>query len=652
MNYTNESISQLKGADRVRLRPAVIFGSDELEGVEHAFFEILSNSIDEARAGYGKEIEVISHSDNSITVIDHGRGIPVDYNKKEKRYNWELLFTELYAGGKYESDNYKYSLGLNGLGLCATQYASEYMDVEVVRDGFLYTLEFEKGKIKKGTGLNKVESDLPTGTKITWRADLEVFKANAIPAETFKDVMKRQSIVNPGVTFVLKLEKTGEAFEYYYKRGIRDYLAEMVPEESRNSSIVYFEASGRGRDRADLPEYDVTMNVAFVFANDINIMDYYHNSSYLEYGGSPDKAVRAAFTYEIDKLIKESGKYNKSEKKINFNDIQDSLNIIISSFSTETSYENQTKKAVNNKFIQDFITAELKKKLEVFFVENKADAEKFAEQVLVNKRSREKAESTRLNLKKALSQKIDVTNRVKKFVDCRSKDVNLKELYILEGDSALGSCKLARNAEFQALMPVRGKILNCLKADYDKIFKNDIIMDLLKVIGSGVEIKTKHNKQLDSFDLDALKWNKIIICTDADVDGYQIRGLILAMFYRLCPTLIEEGRIFIAETPLYEIVDSKQKSYFAYDEQEKNSILEKLDGKVTIHRSKGLGENDPDMMWETTMNPETRRLVRVVPADIERTDYIFNVLLGDELDARKEYIEENSQEYFDLLDVS
>ncbi len=651
MKYTNESISQLRGADRVRKRPAVIFGSDGIEGVQHAFFEILSNSIDEARAGFGKQIDITVHTDGSITVEDYGRGIPVDYNKREERYNWELLFTELYAGGKYESEVYKFSLGLNGLGLCATQYASEYMDVEVVRDGFLYTLKFQKGEMTEG-GFRKEPSERGTGTKITWRADLEVFKAIDIDIAYFREVVHRQAIVNPGITFVLKCEESGEAFEYIYAKGIKDYIAETIPEEGRLTDIVYFEADGKGRDRADLDEYEVRINVAFVFSNEKNIFDYYHNSSYLEHGGSPDKAVRYAFTYEIEKLLREGSKYIKNEKKITFADIEDSLSVIISSFSTQTSYENQTKKAINNKFIYDFIADEIKKKLEIFFIENRDFSEKIAAQVLINKRSREKAESTRLNLKKTLAQKIDVTNRIKKFVDCRSKDKEQRELYILEGDSALGSCKLARNADFQALMPVRGKILNCLKADYDKIFKNEIIMDLLKVIGAGVEIKTKHNTDLESFDLEALRWNKVIICTDADVDGFQIRALILAMFYRLCPTLIDAGKIYIAETPLYEITDGKQRSYFAYNEQEKAEILKQIKGKAAIQRSKGLGENDPDMMWETTMSPDTRRLIKVCASDAYRTERIFEVLLGDELGARKQYIEENGAEYLEKLDVS
>lgn len=659
MNYTNESISQLKGADRVRMRPAVIFGSDGVEGVQHSYFEIISNAIDEARAGYGDVVEVTRHADHSITVVDHGRGIPVDYNKVEEKYNWELLFTELYAGGKYMNDNYKFSLGLNGLGLCATQYASEYMDVLVQRDGHQYLLHFEKGEMTEGGFAKKklpeggsVYLGTGTGTVIKWRPDLEVFKTIDISLDYFKETLHRQAIVNPRLRFVLTDEASGEIFTYWYSKGIRDYVDETVPVNDRLSDIVYFESEGRGRDREDLDDYEVKLNVAFVFANSESYADYYHNSSYLEHGGSPDKAVRYAFTFAVDKLLKDLGKYTKNEKKIGFSDVQDSLSIVISSFSTQTSYENQTKKAINNKYIYEFIVDELKKKLEIFFVENREQAERLANQVLVNKRSREKAESTRLNLKKTLSQKIDLTNRIKKFVDCRTKDRDRKELYILEGDSALGSCKLARDSEFQALMPVRGKILNCLKADYDKIFKNEIIVDLLKVMGCGVEIASKHNKEIDSFDLAALRWNKVIICTDADVDGYQIRALMLAMFYRLTPTLIEEGRIYIAESPLYEITDAKDQSYFAYNDAEKDEILKKLKGKVNIQRSKGLGENDPDMMWNTTMCPETRKLVKVCPADAEKTSRIFDVLLGEDIDARKRYIEEFGADFFESLDIS
>ena len=654
-SYNDDSIVSLKGADRVRKRPAVIFGSDGIEGCEHSMFEILSNSIDEAREGYGKRIIVRRFLDKSIEVEDEGRGIPVDFNKREDRYNWELVFCEMYAGGKYKNnsgENYEFSLGLNGLGTCATQYSSEYMDVEVLRDGFKFNLHFEKGE--NIGGLQKTEfRHRHTGTKIRWKPDLDVFTDIDIPLEFYKDTMKKQAVVNSGVRFILYDEQEGGAFEqyeFYYENGIVDYLTELSDGKEK-TSIQYIEAERRGRDREDKEEYKMKMSFAFCFNNEVNVIEYYHNSSFLEYGDAPDKAVRNAFVYAIDKYLKANGKYTKNESKIQFVDVQDSLCLISNSFSTVTSYENQTKKAINNKFIQEAMTEFLREQLGIYFIENKMDAEKIAEQVLVNKRSRETAERTRVNIKKKLDGKMDALNRVKKFVDCRSKDLSKREVYIVEGDSALGACKLGRDSEFQAIMAIRGKILNCLKADYDRIFKSDIIIDLMKVLGCGIEISSKHNKDLSSFDLDNLRWSKIIICTDADVDGYQIRTLVLTMLYRLAPTLIEKGYVYIAESPLYEI-NVKDKTYFAFDEKEKADIMKKVEGKkYTIQRSKGLGENQPEMMWETTMNPETRRLIKVMPEDAERTQAVFELLLGDNLAGRKEHIAENGYKYIDMTDL-
>lgn len=649
--YGNDSITSLKGADRVRLRPAVIFGSDGILGCKHSIFEILSNSIDEAREGFGNLIKISYFKDKSICIEDNGRGIPVDYNSKEDRYNWELLFCELYAGGKYlnnSGENYEFSLGLNGLGLCSTQYSSEYMNVEIIRDGFKYTLHFEKGE--NVGGLKKEKTNLKsTGSKIHWRPDREVFTDINVEIDYFKEILKRQCVVNAGLKFELYDEETGETFNFCYEQGIKDYIKEISSDKSFTES-VYYSHETKGKDRDDKEEYKLKFEMAFAFNNEINVVEYYHNSSFLEYGGSPDKAVKSAFVFAIDKYIKSNSLYKKDEKKIVYSDIEDSLIMVINSFSTQTSYENQTKKAITNKFIQDAMTDFLKERLEVYFIENKADADKIANQILINKRSRETAEKTRINIKKKLTGSLDINNRVEKFVNCRSKDITKREIYIVEGDSALGACMQGRDAEFQGIMPVRGKILNCLKANYDKIFNSDIIIDLLKVLGCGVELKTKHNKELNSFDLSQLRWDKIIICTDADVDGFQIRTLILTMLYRLVPTLIEEKKVFIAESPLYEITTSK-KTFFAYSEKEKSDIINKIDGKYHIQRSKGLGENEPEMMWQTTMNPKTRKLVQVLPEDVEKTKEMFEMLLGDNLKGRKEYIEQNGYKYIDLTDV-
>ena len=654
--YDNDSISSLKGADRVRKRPGVIFGSDGLEGCEHAMFEILSNAIDEARAGYGRLITVTRFADLSIQVEDQGRGCPVEWNEKEGRYNWELVFCELYAGGKYDnenSDNYEYSLGLNGLGSCATQYASRYMDVTVCRDGKEYRLHFERGEIAGEMRVTELKRR-HTGSTIRWLPDLEVFTDIDIPADYYREVLRRQAVVNAGVTFRLRCEAAPGKFEtedFLYEHGIRDYLAELAGEDPLTEPVCW-ETERRGRDRADKPEYKVKLNIAWCFSNRVHLIEHYHNSSFLEYGGSPDKATRLAFVYAIDKYLKENNKYTKGESKITFPDVQDCLVLVSSNFSTQTSYENQTKKAITNKFVQDAMSEFLREQLQVYFIENREAAERIANQVLVNKRSRETAERTRLNTRKKLTEKIDIANRVQKFVDCRTKDVSRREIYIVEGDSALGACKQSRDAEFQGLMPVRGKILNCLKADYPRIFKSDVITDLMKVLGCGVEVQGKAAKELNQFDLNNLRWSKVVICTDGDVDGFQIRTLILTMLYRLCPTLIKEGYVYIAETPLFEIT-CKEKTWFAYSEKEKAEVVRQLEGKkYKVDRSKGLGENDPEMMWLTTMNPETRRLVKVLPDDAEETARVFDLLLGDNLSGRKDYIAENGCRYLDMIDVS
>ena len=657
--YNDQTITSLKGADRVRKRPAVIFGSDGLEGCQHSFFEILSNSLDESREGYGKVITVTVYKDHTIEVDDRGRGVPLGYNEKEKRYNWELIYCELYAGGKYNNNSdkgaYKFSLGLNGLGACATQYSSEFMDVYSFKKDTVSEMHFKKGKAKGELKTTPIEDKKlqRTGTLTRWRPDIEVFTDIKIPEEHFKEVLHKQAVVNKGVKLVLRFQKTETKFEtteYYYENGISDYIQEITNDNTLTPPLLWT-MEAKGRDREDKEDYSLQAEISFCVSNTVSKLEYYHNSSFLEHGGSPDKAVKRAFTTELDRFIKESGKYSRNESRITFTDIQDCLVLIINSISTQTSYENQTKKSITNKFIEDALCDFIRKKLSIYFTENSAQAELFANQVLVNKRSRERAETARLDLKKKLATTTDFSNNVEKFVSCRSKDINKRELYIVEGDSALTSCKLGRDADFQAIIPVRGKTLNCLKSTYDKIFKNDIIVDLLKVIGCGAEVKAKKD-EVSAFNLDNLRWRRIIICTDADEDGFQIRTLLLTMFYRLLPTLIKEGKVYIAESPLYEITTSKDKIYFAYSEAEKSKILDELgEQKYTIQRSKGLGENEPEMMWQTTMNPETRRLIQVNPTDEEQTRIMFETLLGDDIMARKEFIAQNGAKYMDLADI-
>jgi len=653
--YDNTSISQLKGPDRVRLRPGVIFGSDDLRGCQQSFFEILSNSIDEAREGHGHVITVKRFADHSIEVTDRGRGIPLDFNPNENRFNWELVYCELYAGGKYKTnlgENYEYSLGLNGLGACATQYASSWFDVAVTRDGFLYQLHFEKGHNIGGLTKTPVKTR-ETGTIQRWLPDDQVFTDIAIPADYFQSTLKQQAVINKGVAFefIDELEGTSDRFEY--PEGIRGLVEELNVDGT--TSALFFSGEGVGRDREDRQDYTVKCDVALAFNNQVRDIRYYHNSSWLEYGGSPDRAVRSSFVAAFDNFLKNEGKYKANEGKITFGDIEESLILVTSSFSTVTSYENQTKRSINNRFIQRFMAELIRSRLDIWFIEHRDQALRAADQILLNRRSREKAEKTRIAVKRDLMQQIDVSNRVKLFVDCRTQDVGRRELYIVEGNSALGSVKMARDAEFQAVIPVRGKILNCLKADYNAIFKNDIIMDLIKILGCGVDIPKKFSKDVPPFDINRLRWNKVIICTDADVDGFQIRTLILAMFYRLTPQLLTQEKIFIAESPLYEISHRAKRlenTYFAYSDLEKNEILSTLEeGSIHIQRSKGLGENEPGMMWKTTMNPETRRLIAVMPEDEETMQASFELLLGDDIPGRRQHIEEHGHLYMEMLDV-
>ncbi len=659
--YNDQSITSLKGADRVRKRPAVIFGSDGLEGAEHAVFEILSNSVDEAKEGYGNVINITAYLDKSIEIEDFGRGVPLGWNEGEQRWNWELVYSELYAGGKYDNNSegsaYEFSLGLNGLGACATQYSSEFFNVKSYNGTNLSEISFEKGEAVTDLMVRPLEKkERRTGTVIRWKPDLEVFTDINIPKEYFTDMLKRQAVVNSGVRFVFKWQTDRNEFdteEYFYENGITDYIAELAG-DTAETKIAMFHLDTKGRDREDMKDYKLIADIAFTVSKTVHQLEYYHNSSWLEHGGSPEKAVKLAFTSAIDKRLKATGKYNKNEAKITFADIEDCLILVTNSFSTQTSYANQTKKAITNTFIADAMNEFLKEQLEYFFAENPMDADRICAQVLVNKRSREQSEAARLNLKKKLTASNDVASRVEKFVACRSKDPELREVYIVEGDSAMSSCKLGRNAEFQAIIPVRGKTLNCVKATYDKIFKSDIILDLLRVIGCGVEIQTKHKSDMVPFDINNLRWSKIIICTDADEDGFQIRTLLLTLFYRLLPTLLKEGKVYIAESPLYEITPNKGEIEFAYNEAEKAEIIARFEAKglkYTLQRSKGLGENEPDMMWRTTMNPATRRLIRVTPADAEATANMFNIMLGDDLAGRKKFIAEHGHEYLAEADI-
>ena len=465
--YNDQTIKSLKGAERVRKRPAVIFGSDGLEGCEHSVFEILSNSVDEAKEGYGSVITITAYRDHVIEIDDRGRGVPMGWNEKEGQYNWYLIYCEMYAGGKYDNNSgdaaYTYSLGLNGLGACATQYSSEFMEVWSYDGDNVSYMHFTKGESDSELLVRPLEKkERRTGTRHRWKPDLEVFTDINIPKEFFTDTLDRQAMVNAGIKFIFNWEREDggmDTEEFFYENGILDYV-KATAGENPITAPVHWEFEATGRDREDLPEYKLRCEVAFCTSNSTQALEYYHNSSYLEHGGSPERAVRNAFTYAVDKYLKSKDKYNKNESKVTFQDIADCLVLVTNSSSTLVSYENQTKKAITNSFIAEAMTSNLKEKLEIYFIENPLEADRFAAQVLVNKRSRETAEKTRIDIKSKITAKNSIADRVDKFVSCRSKDPAMRELFIVEGDSAMTSVKLARNSEFQAIIPVRGKTLN------------------------------------------------------------------------------------------------------------------------------------------------------------------------------------------------
>jgi DNA gyrase subunit B len=649
--YNNDSIQSLGILGGVRAKPASI----GLESHNHTFLEILGNSIDEHRAGHGKVIEVYKHEDGAVSIRDYGRGVPMGKNK-DGQYSYKKVFDELWAGGKYNNNeadggNYEYSLGTNGVGATGTNYTSDFFKVTAyAQDGKIYFVMYEKGvEHEQGLAIKKNDEGQDVGTRITWRPSTEVFRGKGeIDDEFIITTLKDQAIVNGGLKFVFTNYKTDEVTEYYYEEGVVGYIKSITSEEHQLTEVVSLSTEQKGKDNESDKDYRIKADIYFTFNRELSFNRYYHNTSWLENGGTPEDFIKNSFTFVIDKFLKDKNMYNKGEKKISFDDIADSLVVITSTYSTISLFTDQTKKKIGSDFMKKSVTDWLRQQLEVYFIENPKQADLIFKQVLVNKRSREKAEKTRLDVKKKLSGTVNnLTARVEGFVNCKSKDNSKTELFLVEGKSALGSTQQGRNAEFQAIYALRGKILNCLKADYDKIFKNDIIVDLIKLLGCGIEVKSK-NKDLNTFDINNLRWSKIIITTDADVDGFHIRTLILTMIYRLMPTLIEEGYIYIAESPLFEITDNKDNSHFAYSDSEKDKIVAKLGSKVqSIQRSKGLGENTAEMMWETTMNPETRKLIQVVPDDAEQTLKDFDMFLGDDLAGRKAYIEENLHEYIE-----
>ena len=650
--YNEDSIQSLGILGGVRAKPASI----GLESHNHTFLEILGNSIDEYRAGFGNSITITKNDDGSVTVRDFGRGVPMGKNK-DGEYAYDKVFNTLWAGGKYKNNDddggdYEYSLGTNGVGATGTNYTSDFLTVCSHKVEGTSFVKYEKGVEVEGSYqfVKQQVHENFVGTEITWRPSQEVFRGKGEVDDDFIELtLQDQSIVNGGLRFVFNNDKVGESKEYYYENGVADYIKSISNEEHMLTDVISFTTEQKGRDNEADKDYRIKTDINFAFNRETSFSRYYHNTSWLENGGTPEEFIKNSFTFVIDKFLKEQNLYNKNEKKVTFEDISDSLIVITSTYSTISLFTDQTKKKIGSDFMKQSVTKWLREQLEIYFIENPKEAELVFKQVLVNKRSREKAEATRLDIKKKLSGTVNnLTNRINGFENCKSKDNSETELYIVEGKSALGSTKQGRDDKIQAIYAIRGKILNCLKADYNKIFSSEIITNMIKLFGCGVEIKSKYAKDINNFDINNLRWSKIIITTDADVDGYHIRCLVMTAIYVLMPSLINEGKVFIAESPLYEVTDKNDKSHFAYTDSEKDAIVKELGDKlVSIQRSKGLGENTAEMMWETTMNPETRKLIKITPDSADEMIKYFEMFMGDDLDGRKQYIGENLHEYIE-----
>lgn len=641
-NYDNSAISTLEGAEQVRQKPAVIFGTEDVNGCAHSVFEIIANSIDEAREGYGSRIDVTVGEDNSVIVRDEGRGVPMDLNPKTGKYNWELVYCTMYASGKYNSDNYQTSLGLNGLGCTATQYASEFMQVISVRDGFKYTMNFKKG-VPVGK-LLKEKSAEPTGTTVYFKPDIEVFSDIDVSEDFYKLQLSRQAMLHGGLEFNLNYK--GNITRFVYANGAVGYLKENCKRGIIKQPIQF---NSQTKCKGHKGEYTLDMSIAIQFSREeTSIAEMYHNGGYLADGGVTTDSFNASTCRAIEEFGKSEGKIGKNDSIVP--KYLDGVVHYIGATGcpgSMTEFKNQTKTAITNKEIKDAYKTFVYQNVYNWLSTHKEEGHKLVEEVMINKKAFDSADAIKKQVLKKLTQGIDnPRNQPEKFVDCQSHKNGNEELWIVEGDSALGSCVQARDSKFQAIIPVRGKIINCLKNNLADILRSDIIVDLIRVLGCGIEARTKQVKDLPEFDITKLRWDKVVICTDADIDGMQIRCLIIAMFYRLMPSLLEAGKVYIAETPLFEIT-TKDNTYFAYTDEERDAMMAKLDKRGTkykIMRSKGLGENEPDMMWTSTMCPQTRRLVQV---EMDEDDFelvaLFNSLLGDDIAGRKEIV----SRYFD-----
>ncbi|HSM09844.1 MAG TPA: DNA topoisomerase (ATP-hydrolyzing) subunit B [Gemmatimonadota bacterium] len=627
-DYTSRQIQVLKGLEGVRLRPGMYIGSTSARGLHHLVYEVVDNSIDEAMAGYCSTIDTVIHADGSITVSDDGRGIPVDEHPVEKVPGVELALTRLHAGGKFDKQTYKVSGGLHGVGVSVVNALSETLDVEVKRDGFMWTQTFERGI--KTTELTKGAKTKESGTRIRFTPDPEIFTDLNYNWETLENRLRELAYLNRGVVIRLRDERPEQEqeAEYYFEGGIVEYVDYLRGNKSAlHDDIIYLAGE---QDMVDIElamQYTDAYNEnTFTFVNNINTHE----------GGTHLSGLKAAMTRTINAYAQDRNALKKNDASLSGDDVREGLVAVLSVKVPEPQFEGQTKTKLGNSEVRGIVESLVNDRLSTWLEENPSSARRIIEKAVQAARAREAARKARDLTRKKSALETGILPG--KLADCSSRDPSLSELYIVEGDSAGGSAKQGRDREFQAILPLKGKILNVERARIDRILSNDEIRAMITAIGANIG---------DEFDLEQSRYHRIIIMTDADVDGAHIRTLLLTFFFRQMKELIEAGYIYIAQPPLYRVQKGKQEHY-CFTEAEREKVVERLkngkgSGSINIQRYKGLGEMNPDQLWETTMNPENRTLLQVTIDEATLASRLFENLMGDDVQARRTFIETNAR---------
>ena len=629
-NYNAEQIHVLEGLEAVRKRPAMYIGSTSSRGLHHLVYEVVDNSIDEALAGYCSDIKVIIHKDNSITVVDNGRGIPVDMMKKEKKPAVEVIMTVLHAGGKFGDGGYKVSGGLHGVGVTCVNALSEHMEVEVRRGGKCYGIEFKQGKTSKKL-YEKGDCDV-TGTTVHFKPDATIFTETEYSYDTLRLRIRELAFLNKGITISLTDERAEDKSEtFHFAGGIIEYVEFMDKDKDKiNPKPIYLE----GEKNAVIVE--VAMQYCDTYSE--NIFTYVNNIN-TEEGGTHLSGFRKALTRTINAYARKTNMLKENEDALSGDDVREGLIAVLSLKVQNPQFESQTKIKLGNSEVMPIVDNLVGDTLAEFMEENPQVAKKLVEKAIIAARARLAARKARELTRR--KNAMDLGGLPGKLADCKSRNVEDTEIYLVEGDSAGGSAKQGRNSDFQAILPLRGKILNVEKARLDKVLSSEEIRNMITAFGCGIG---------DDFNLDKARYGKIIIMTDADVDGAHIRTLLLTFFYRYMQPLIKEGHVFIAQPPLYLIRKNQKQHYYAYSDEELQQILDEVgrDTNPYVQRYKGLGEMNPGQLWETTMDPAARTILQVHLEDAAEADRIFSILMGDKVEPRRQFIEDNAKKVRNL----